>query len=375
MELTDAASSLLIVETSEWFDWLRRELSLGGISLPNEETAVFFIERALHLSDRAQGTYRHLPDALRYKLIKASIVYQCWEKQREITEKAGWNRNAIALPGVNAISYVRLLGTSGRHHLINASDGFQYAITLPARLWTETLPATEMICNELARLLGLRVPGAAVISVGWKLLQLADADRKARPEPKRHGSEFCCGFRYLGPERYAGAPGDLRGRGYRKQLLGALVFDIWTLNSAPREFLPASKALTGKSGIVLFDHGHCLLGSKWNEFEDSNLRSYPSPQWAAGGVKSLDELWPWLQRASMMDLNPLWEVVSLIPPQWYGHRRAFVAGVLEKLSARRGDLIRVVQFLARNGYFPNAAIPPQTASTSREEGGTVRRQA
>jgi hypothetical protein len=375
MDNDDAASSLLIVETSEWFDWLRRELSLGGISLPNEETSVLLIERALHLSDRAQSTYHHLPDALRYKLIKASIVYQCWEKQREITEKAGWNRNAIALPAVNAISYVRLLGASGRHHLIDASDGFQYAITLPSLRWGETLSATGMICNELARLLDLQVPNAAVVSVGWKLLRLADANCKAWPKPNRRGSEFCCGFRYLGPERDAGVPGAVRSRACRKELLGALVFDIWTLNLAPREFLPISKATPGKPKMLLFDHGHCLLGSKWNDFEDSSFQSFPSPQWAAGGIKSLDELWPWVHRALMMDLNPLWEIVSQMPAQWYGNRRAIVAGLLEKLSARRGDLIRAVQFLARNGYFPNASIVSQRASASREDDETVKRLA
>jgi hypothetical protein len=268
-----------------------------------------------------------------------------------------------------------LLGASGRHHLIDGSDGFQYAITLPTRLWTETLPATEMICNELARLFDLRVPSAAVVSVGWKLLQLADADHRAWPEPKRHGSEFCCGFRYLGPERDAGVPGALHGRACPKQLLGALVFDIWTLNLAPREFLPASNATGGKPKMLIFDQSHCLLGSQWNEFEGSSFESYPSPQWAAGGVKSLDELWPWVHRASMMDLNPLWEIVSQMPAQWYGNRRAVVAGVLEKLSARRGDLIRAVHFLARNGYFPNATIAPQTVSTSRDHNGTLKRLA
>jgi hypothetical protein len=375
MDLTDVASSLLIVETSEWFDWLRRELTLGGINLPDEETSVFFIERALHLADRVRGTYRHLPDAVGYKLIKASIVYQCWEKQREITEKTGWNQKSIGLAAVSAISYVGLLGTSGRHHLINASDGFQYVITLPSHLWTETLPATEMICNELARLLGIRVPGAAMVSIGWKLLRLADANCKGWPEPKRRGSEFCCGFRYLGPVGAADAIRSRPGRKCSKQRLGALVFDIWTLNLSPREFLSVSKASTGKSEIILFNHSHCLSGSKWAEFEDSTSHSCPSPQLAAGTVTSLDELWPWVNRASMMDLNPLWEIVSQMPPQWYGHRRAYVASVLEKLSARRGDLIGAVQLLARNGYFPNTTIQPTGVVTATADDGMVKRLA
>ena len=199
MKITNAASSLLLVETSEWFDWLRRELPLGGVRLPDEETAVWFIERALHLADRTRVTYHHLPETLRYRLLKASIVYQCWERQKSIQEKAGWKRGTGTLAAVNAVSYVSALDTVGRHHLVDASDGFQYVITLSNRLWTETLPATEIICNELARLFGLNVPGAAVVAMNPDLLRLADSSCKSSSKPKRRSPEFCCGFRYASP--------------------------------------------------------------------------------------------------------------------------------------------------------------------------------
>jgi hypothetical protein len=68
----------------------------------------------------------------------------------------------------------------------------------------------------------------------------------------------------------------------------------------------------------------------------------------------------------MMDLNPIWETFAQMPPQWYGHRRAFVASVIEKLSARRSDLIRAIQLLARNGYFPGARIPPRESGSGIE---------
>jgi hypothetical protein len=374
MESGQNEYSLLIAETSEWFDWLRRDLRLGGISLPCEETSVFFIERALHAADRVRGTYRHLPDALRYKLIKASIIYQCWENQKGNTEKAAW-KVPDCLPAVAAVSYVGPLGTSGRHHLFDASDGFRYVVTLPKPRWTETLPATEMICNELARLFGLAVPSGAVVSVGAKELRLADVNSNDRPEPRRHGSEPCCGFRYLGSERSPEGARSLQGRWRKKQLRGALVFDIWTLNLATREFLPPSRSAAGQPEVILLDHSHCLSGSKWAEFEDSAVDSCPSPQSAAADVRSLDELWPWVREASMMDLSPIWEIASQIPPQWYGGRRAFVASMLEKLSARRGDLIHSVQLLARKGYFPGSKIQPAVGGTSQERDGATGRTA
>ena len=252
MKITTAASSLLLVETSEWFDWLRRELPLGGVRLPDEETAVWFIERALHLADRARGTYHHLPETLRYRLLKASIVYQCWEQQKSIQEKAGWKRGTGTLAAVNAVSYVAALDTIGRHHLVDASDGFQYAITLSNRLWTETLPATELICNELARLFGLNVPGAAVVAMNPDLLRLADKSCEAFTKLKRRSPEFCCGFRYTSPSDHSVDQAEPRvGRYGMQQLRGALVFDIWTLNLASRSVLLARNASTGKSEVVL----------------------------------------------------------------------------------------------------------------------------
>jgi hypothetical protein len=369
MDAMDAATSLLIVETSEWFDWLRAEVPLGGLSLPDEETAVLFIERALHLVDRVRGTYRHVPDALRYKFIRASIIYQCWEKQMEDTKKAGWNRGPSAIPTVIAVSYASLVGTSGRHHLVNANDGFQYVITLPNRLWTETMPATEMICNRLAILFGLGAPSGAIVSVNARLLRLADANSAERPEPTRRGSELCCGFRFLATE--GAIEGQSVPRRCMKQVRGALVFDIWTLNSVPRGLLRISRARPGQPEVILADHSHCLAESNWDQFGLATVHSCPAPQWVSGALKSLEGLWPWVLRAAFMDLNPIWETFSQMPPQWYGHRRAFVASTIEKLSARRGDLIPAINLLARNGYFPSAKIPPSTVEVSQKAAEAV----
>ena len=112
MEAGNLASTLHVVEVSEWLDWLRRELTLGGISLPEEETAVLFIEHALRLADRAQGVYRHLPDSLRQRLISASIIYQCWGLQKRL-RKEGRPRESGKLKVVAATSCLALLGTSG----------------------------------------------------------------------------------------------------------------------------------------------------------------------------------------------------------------------------------------------------------------------
>jgi hypothetical protein len=72
------------VELSEWFDWMRREIKQGGIDLPTEETSVLFAARAMQLSSRLRGIYRHIHNPLEHKLVQSVIVFQCWELQKQL---------------------------------------------------------------------------------------------------------------------------------------------------------------------------------------------------------------------------------------------------------------------------------------------------
>jgi hypothetical protein len=78
--------------------------------------------------------------------------------------------STATLRGFEAIRYIQPMTDIKRHHLTEAADGFRYVVTLTSDLYTEPLPATEMIRNELARLMGLTVPSAAVVAVSPELL-------------------------------------------------------------------------------------------------------------------------------------------------------------------------------------------------------------
>jgi hypothetical protein len=356
------------IEISEYFDWMRMEITQGGISLPNEETSVLFTAKALQLASRIQGIYRHLPLGLKNILPKAAIVYQCWELQKNRQQKSKWNHGrARVLRTVNAVSYVGQIGNSGSHHRVVADDGFQYVVTLLGRRWSETLPATEMLCNELARLAGLTVPSSAVVALSPELLTLADANRKTWPLPEpRHSTEFCCGFQYidsasLGAESDAGT---LRiGKAERQQLLAALVFDIWTLNLSPRRRVsvhgPARRQET-----VLMDHSHCLMGGNWSNFLGASFKTLPAPQGIGARVTKFDDLSSALRRFDSVDLNPLWELAFQMPPAWYGFERRTIAKILFKLDARGWDLRRAVDYFLTNGYFVNAKLVRKPVETS-----------
>jgi hypothetical protein len=341
MEPLIAVSTALVVETSEWFDWLRRQLTLGGISLPDEETSVLFIQRAIHLADRVRGAYRHLPDTLEDKLVSAAIVYQCWDLQKRLREETGVPRKTGLMPAVSAVAYVRRLGVSGRQHLFEASDGFQYVITLPSGLWTETLPATEIICNELARLMGLIVPEPAIVAVPPELLTLADSTRPQRGLRKRRSSvEFCPGFRYFdspleSPDSDGGSPKP-KGRN-RSQLFGALVFDIWVLNLRPRKYAARQNPALGLPEVVFFDHSQCFVGADWTVFQEATAMTLPGA-YRSFEANDLRHIEPWLSKISKLDLNRIWELAFEMPARWYGGRSKSLAHLLDKVAARVWDL-------------------------------------
>ncbi|MGA7893426.1 MAG: hypothetical protein WCA49_09395 [Candidatus Sulfotelmatobacter sp.] len=362
--------ALGIVEISEWFDWMRREIPGGGIVLPHEETAASFAGHALRLRDRIRDVYRHLPASLENRLIESVIVYQCWELQKDLYANAKWPkaRQSASMVTVEAERYIRPVGNIWGYHLVVGRDGFSYVVTVPTGFDSETVPATEMICNRLSRLLGLAVPEAAVVVVEQVLL---NRNRDARPGrdhlSSKRAPELCVGFRYHAPSAVDALPlhdQHLSPRSSR-QLLGALVLDIWTLKLATRRWSSAFSEVTGRVELTLMGGGG-LAGGDWQMFLGSTSASTPSPQAIAPDVKRWSQIGPWFRKISQLDLNPIWELVFQMPPQWYGGRRRLVAEVLDKLESRKWGLQSATRGLAREGYLPGLKMPPSGSQVGIE---------
>lgn len=336
------------VEISEWFDWMREEMPQGGVSLPSEENAVLFITRSLRLADRLRKVYRHFSANMHDTFMKSAIVYLCWQRQVDVQAKTArpGKRDIGTLQRLNAIRYIRPIATSVRHHLVEASDGSQYVVTAPHG-FSDTLQATEMICNQLGRLMGLPVPRAAMIEVAPELLRCADLALNDRsPCHSKYRIDLCCGFE-LGKSNAVDKPNC-------RQQVGILVIDILTMNLVPRIQPPNEN-----KGRLLpiewshFNDGGCLSGSDWFKFWSSTFASVPSPQPAASRVKSWRQLEPWLKSINYLDLNLLWELAFQFPTNWYAHQKPYLARVLQTLGRRAFDLRRSIVHLARIGYFAN----------------------
>lgn len=347
--------ALGIAETSEWFDWLRKELPLGGVSLPHEEDAVLYIEQAIHMSYRVQGIYGHLPEPMRSKLIMAAIVFQCWKLQRDLRERARIPRRAAILPTVTANTYLQHIGCSGRHHLVEANDGFTYVVTIPSSLWAETLSTTEILCNELARIFGLTVPTAAIVVLAPDLLRRADLKHfdpsrlKNRQTPKQ-----CVGFRHLSNTEDQRDIFEVcrRDRAVRNQVLGRLVFDLWVGNFRPSGLMLNSDDTRSGKSAVFFDHTKCLAGDDLSRFLNTSEFGdcCPRIQFSAADERTLQK---WVRTARSLDLNPLWDLLIDVPPYWYGSYRGKYGEVLQALEFRKAFLkSEVDRMTSVNAYVP-----------------------
>src|ERR1700733_4454009 len=365
--------ALGIAEVSEWFDWMRSEIPRGGLALPPEEAATFYAGHALQVRDRIRDIYHcHIPVRLENRFIASALVYQSWLRARDLYATVEWPEACRVgkLLTVEAERYIRPMRGQWGHHLVEGRDGFRYVIIVPTGYESETKPATEVICNRLSRLLGLSVPDAVVVVVNARVLTLSKDTRPGLgPIPAVKATpKLCAGFRYADSSPSDVLP--LREQHLSAQNLGQLVgsmtLDILTLNLAERKWSSAFSQSTGRSELMLEGGGGCLSGGDWHRFLSAFCTSEPALQAIALDIKTWGRIRPWLHRIAKVDMNPLWEIVFQMPPEWYGGRRRMVMEVLGKLESRKFGLRSTVHALSRMGYFPAMKMPATLAELARD---------
>jgi hypothetical protein len=337
------------MEISEWLDWMRRELPSGGAELPSEETSVLFAANAVHIADQVQAFGARLDPNLNRTLIQASLLHQCWTRQRAMLKDVECSIvTAGKLQTCHSIEFLRKLGEDT---LMRAADGRLYRVKFP-QPERDTALATEIICLELARLMGLPVPRAAVILVNRKLAQEAGVTAKAPLH--KNGLFPCLGLLTINnmkendgnwPEARPGGKEFL----YRT---GMLVFNVLVLHP-----MLESDILRVGGGLVkpiFLYRSHCMLEANWPRYVRATYKDQVGlPPLLVHRVRDIEELQVWVRKARNIDLNRLWELAFALPGSWYGGHRIALANVLKKIEKRIIDLPESVQYLARQGYFPN----------------------
>lgn len=357
-------------EISEWADWIERELVPAGIDVPGAPTCFKFSASSIRFANDLKRVYRHLPNALRSKLIEASILHQCWRRSAELTGK---NR---ALPsgrcGLPVVEGREFLATAdGGHRLILASDGHEYAVRFPRRENGSAL-ATEAICFEIARALALPTAPLALVEVNDRLAALAGFPIM-RPEcsTQRRGtveSQPCLGVRKIPsiPTDDDGQPSRPYSAKSRRFLVGAAVLQILTADVVVKE--PCFVGRNGYAEPVFSDFSHSLCGADWNRFlsEDFAPESIGDRvRW----VRTYAQLEYWVAKVERLDAERICEAAVKLPPTWYGMKPLMMVRVIQTLSIRATNLRHTVVRLMEAGFFPNARArlgsPPRPVLLSR----------
>jgi hypothetical protein len=340
-------------EIAKWLDWMMQDLPAGGVELPDEETSTLFATLALGLADRVQRISKRLPGTLEERLIQAAILYQCWKWRAEARTKVkriAAQREILESEQANG----SFRSVRGDQLMMKASDGFEYLVKFPM-CDKETTLATEIVCLEFARQMGLPVPKAKIILVSQSLANETgiSGQRLSRYVSRNHFF-YCLGLRMTGEELGAEECRNLATKLSPRMLsyfIGSLVFDVLTLNY--EQHSPSFQRVKQRTEPIFMNHSQCLSDSDWPRFLDTTYKETRLLNGVANRIKSFDQLQPWLRRARGVDMNRMWTLVFTLPPEWYGEQRMLVTDVLRKLEDRSRNLSRLILYLIDTGHFPN----------------------
>lgn len=350
---------LEIVEISEWLDWMRRELARGDMELPSEDISVLFVANALRFAERVRPLCHHLPTKMRSSLIEATILHQCWSRQRKLWKAFPSDGNR-GLRTVEGGRYIRQMSEEG-HHVMEDRDGIQYVVKFASDRRKNTL-STQAICTAVARLMHLPEVLGFVVTIDAKLgRKLGAIGIDSFKDTCNPGPGF--GFRFVESQTGIVKPGRRKGQPVSptlRQSIGRLIFDILTLN--PNLVAASIDPHTAAgANLNLVDHAQCMMNADWQKFRQSTYAEPIGQSKIAESINTFSQLEPWIRCAEGLDMHEIWNLVFHLPPQWYGENRVGLVRVVDKLAERAWTLRRSIYALRQRGYFPKMEKLPANA--------------
>jgi HipA-like protein len=264
---------------------------------------------------------------------------------------------------VRAIEFVRRMRGASQPFLMRCDDGGTYVVKFRNNPQHIKVLANELLAGCLARLIGLAVPGPAIVEVSAPMveknaqLEFVLGERRENCLP---GLQF--GSRYPGGEGSVLVVDFLPDRLLRRVMnvkgvfLGAYVFDKWTCNCDGRQvvfFRSAEQEERGYSA-ALIDHGFCFNDGEWN-FPDSPIRSLYPRRLVYESVRALRSFEPYLSQVENLAPHQIEECVRAVPQEWCGEDSGQLARLAERLYERRRR-VRQMIIEARDSSlrpFPN----------------------
>jgi len=224
-------------------------------------------------------------------------------------------------------------------HLVTCSDGSMYVLKTRDNPQGARTLANELLAYALAGALNLpRVP-CALINVDWLMAEVIGS---GQAEEQKLGLSF--GSKYLSPfflpaVETARVNSRLRDSVIacienKRDFLGMLVFDIWTLNTDKRQVICHWK-VSGRLTAYPVDNGCCFCRGRWDLPVIHYNHLFDSPL-VYKGVRNISDFEPWLtilERGVPEEL--IKEVAHQIPREWYGDSEHDLDMLVGRLDQRR----------------------------------------
>jgi HipA-like protein len=270
---------------------------------------------------------------------------------------------SAAVTKIRAVEFLRRMRGASQPFLMRCDDGGTYVVKFRNNPQHIKVLANELLAGCLARLIGLAVPGPAIVEVSEPIveknrqLEFVLGERREICQP---GLQF--GSRYPGETGSVLVVDFLPDRLLRKVanmktiFLGAFVFDKWTCNCDGRQvvfFRSAEQEERGYSA-ALIDHGFCFNDGEWN-FPDSPIRSLYPRRLVYESVRTLRSFEPYLSQVENLSPHQIEECVRAIPSEWCGEDAGQLIRLAERLYERRRR-VRQLIIEARDSTlrpFPN----------------------
>lgn len=353
-------------ETSDWADWIKSNLPFVGIDAPSEEVCLLIAAKSVGLAQQVLRISKHLPASLRTTLIEAAILHQCWKRQVELHKRKSrivGSAHQLVIPHLDAVAILHR--HSSVAYTVEASDSHRYLVTFPLR-GNETTLATQVLCGQVAREIGLPIRPSSLIFLGKRIALNAGirSDCHISCLSKETfcplADRLCC----LGSRecevleiKESGRPDLPLSPKTFHHMVGRMVFDYWVLNSVSE--VPTFRNVSGRAEPIFGEFSHCLMGGDWPDFLRATIREQVPRSELVSRIRSYQQLEAWIRRIEDVNLDSVAELVVKLPSYWYGGRPTLLSSVIAKLGERRRDLRGVIHHLVRKGHFPNLSKAAQ----------------